>query len=627
MILRQRPLGRIVGVVSVVLLLLVAADAARAGTYEVHACDSAAASASSSWKPSDSGGMLAYAACPSHRDSRRGLVVRNEVNGGTVARGEGAFIEFRAPEGAQLAGMTYDWDGYRVDGGWSVGIADGDSGRWLSGCRAGEPSFTASCRLGGSAPSRYLALDGRSSVRLEASCGRSGGCTTRSTGDAANDNARARLSVPFASVRVEDFSAPTIAELGGGLWNGGWHRGTVSAAYSTGDNVGIGSTYLAIDGAAQRDDGRQCEYTRRVPCANVPADSYSINTTGLSDGEHSVVIGARDAASNPAELQRTLQTDNHAPAPIADLSVTGGEGTRSTNSFDVRWSEPPGQAAPIVAAHLRLCDANGEPPCVTDRRAVASNALTGLSVPGRGDYALRVWLEDAAGNVDSTSVSNAVQLRFDDRTATRLTAGLTAKGGGVDARRTVGFGERPTVAGALSSERSQRLAGEEVVVLSRPRGSAGGFEREAVTVTDSEGHFRERIRRGPSRTLRFDYAGSPHQLPANASATVGVRAKSTIRVSRSRVRNGDHVRFSGRLAGGHVPPSGKLVELQAFYRSRWRAFAVVRSSGDGTWSHRYEFGGTRGTVEYPFRAVMEREEGYPYERGRSRVVRVKVLNR
>jgi hypothetical protein len=45
---------------------------------------------------------------------------------------------------------------------------------------------------------------------------------------------------------------------------------------------------------------------------------------------------------------------------------------------------------------------------------------------------------------------------------------------------------------------------------------------------------------------------------------------------------------------------------------------------DGRWSYDYRFEATRGVVTYRFRARIRRKAAYPYELGRSRVVRVTV---
>ena len=43
-----------------------------------------------------------------------------------------------------------------------------------------------------------------------------------------------------------------------------------------------------------------------------------------------------------------------------------------------------------------------------------------LQVPAPGEYTLRVWLEDAAGNHDAERASDPVSLRFDDEAPTAV---------------------------------------------------------------------------------------------------------------------------------------------------------------------------------------------------------------
>jgi hypothetical protein len=614
-------------------LLLLGAASARAGTYEVHACGQEAGFTNNSWQASASRGMLAYTKCPTRGDPIRGIVVRNEARSGEVPRGARAKMRFRAPAGASLAGVEYDWEGRRVDGEWSIGFATGDGERWLAGCRAGRPSMRASCRLGGGhgEGDDHLSLSGYDSVRLEASCGRSGGCETRPTGDRRTGRSRARLRMSEASVRVEDTTRPRLSVSGELVDEHRWLAGTRALELSASDNVGIRATRLAIDGVPVSKRRRTCDYTRPIPCGNLPSRTDRLDTARLRDGRHVLSVDAVDTADNRAVAHRAVQVDNHAPRRVGDLRVEGGEDVRSTNSFDLRWTAPPDQAAPIVRAHYRLCPANapgeGRTTCTTGARTGSSPSIAGLSVPRRGDYTLQVWLEDAAGNVDHRTASNRVRLRFDDRIEARLDAGMVNDRGRLASELTVPYGDRALARGALRSRTGEALRDARVDVLSRTRGSDDGFRRVATVVTDGSGRFEHLAARGPSRTLRFDYTGSERHRPASDDAKLGVRASSTMHASRRTARDGDRVRFSGRLRGRPFPAGGKLVELQARYRERWRAFEVVRADRRGEWSHRYRFGGTRGVVTYPFRAMIRREADYPYERGHSEVVKVRVDGR
>jgi hypothetical protein len=91
------------------------------------------------------------------------------------------------------------------------------------------------------------------------------------------------------------------------------------------------------------------------------------------------------------------------------------------------------------------------------------------------------------------------------------------------------------------------------------------------------------------------------------------------------VRNGDGVDFSGRVPSRPLPTGGKLIEMQAHFRGRWRTFSTLRTDRAGRWRFPYRFGATLGRVTYRFRARLPSEGGYPFVTGRSEVARVVVL--
>jgi hypothetical protein len=167
------------------------------------------------------------------------------------------------------------------------------------------------------------------------------------------------------------------------------------------------------------------------------------------------------------------------------------------------------------------------------------------------------------------------------------------------------------------------LAGAQIGVYEQSR-IGGGARRAGTLGTDSSGRFRHQVGTGASRTLRYRYEGTPRVKPAAAQVTVLVRARTAVKVSRRLLRNGDTVRFSGRLLGGPVPDGGKLIDLQAHYRRQWRTFATPRTDVGGRWQQDYRFEATRGLVRYRFRARIRREAAYPYELGYSRVLGVTV---
>jgi hypothetical protein len=146
-----------------------------------------------------------------------------------------------------------------------------------------------------------------------------------------------------------------------------------------------------------------------------------------------------------------------------------------------------------------------------------------------------------------------------------------------------------------------------------------------LATTGPDGKFRYILRARRNRDLLFRYAGSRRIAAATSPFELQVRATSSIRVNRRKVRNGQGVLFSGRVVSRPLPPGGKLIEMQAHFRGRWRTFSTLRTDRAGSWRFRYRFGATLGRVTYRFRARLPSEGGYPFISGRSRVAKVVVL--
>jgi len=103
------------------------------------------------------------------------------------------------------------------------------------------------------------------------------------------------------------------------------------------------------------------------------------------------------------------------PQPPSGVFVEEGQEWQSSDTFNVSWSNPVDQETAIAIAHYQLCPAVPLGPCTAHQAAGTDISQMAIAVPYVGWFWLRVWLEDAAGNVDSTSKSPQVMLRFDDQ--------------------------------------------------------------------------------------------------------------------------------------------------------------------------------------------------------------------
>jgi len=127
-----------------------------------------------------------------------------------------------------------------------------------------------------------------------------------------------------------------------------------------------------------------------------------------------LTVVAEDAAGNRAESGAvTVRIDNAAPGTVP-VGVGGGETWRNANDFDVAWVNPSeGDRAPITEAHFRLCRAGGGDCVNGDRTGAGIATIDNLAVPAPGEWELRLWREDAAGNQQADNASSPVRLRFD----------------------------------------------------------------------------------------------------------------------------------------------------------------------------------------------------------------------
>ena len=156
-------------------------------------------------------------------------------------------------------------------------------------------------------------------------------------------------------ITLNDFSAPGIGITGGPIVSG-WQRGTSVVSYDAYDNSGIKIVRGYLDGQPRTERLRNCNYNSSVPCPN-GGGTLALDTTGLADGAHTLMVTAIDTADNSAADSRTIYSDNTPPASPGSLVLDNGDAWRPTNTFSLRWSNPSQTASPIVAVAYTLCPA------------------------------------------------------------------------------------------------------------------------------------------------------------------------------------------------------------------------------------------------------------------------------
>jgi hypothetical protein len=736
---KRTSLARLVVAVLPLLVVCAVPRAAAAGGYTVRTCedapdrgfDSTAFAASRS-----SSRMLVRRACSGRSRGLRGLVTANRPSRRPVRRGEHATVVFNAPGGTRLAGVSWAGEVHRADCGWTTevyAVRPGRSPVILKSLQAGRacPPARSGVQAANVPRRHWYPLGGATKIVQRVVCRSSRGCSA----------ARVNSAQTYkASVLVADDSQPAVRTLGGGLASGHWVRGNQLVRFYAADNVGIRAAQLSLDGVPYAGDLRACNFAAPVPCPN-GSGSISLSTQRLRDGLHTSGLRVVDSAGNATVAGFPTFIDNTAPARV-DVRVVGGEGWRRQNSFLAYWMPSAERYAPIDGAFYELCR-TGTSTCRQGRQPGRNVwALPGLAVPAPGDWTVKVWRFDAAGNADKGYASLPVHLRFDPeapqlgfespslsdpthvsvvvtdhvsglargeielrRVGTNTWYGLAVQRQGnrllariddarlspgtyelrsrafdqagnegstnrrldgqpmiltlplrFDAVMSAGFpkvrvhnrrvrrhgklrrvhrrvvelvprtrehlGRTLHVRGRLLNADGQALSGERIYVTSRSEGSPEHLVGSVPT--DGAGRYSYVARASETRVLRLSFLGTTLIRPAERELSLQVPAASTLRVNRHQARNGGSVVFSGRVLSLPLPVGGKLLEVQAHFRGRWRTFSTVRADAHGGWRFRYRFGGTAGRVRYRFRSRLPHEGGYPFETGYSRTVTVVV---
>lgn len=709
---RRAPwLGLIVGAA----LALVPASAT-AGTYDVLACD-AAGGANNSWLPNvtNTTAATAYTLCPTGGDPWRGIIARNVVVANTSSSSAVGQMLFNAPAGTRIIGLNAAFDFYRSDPNWEAVLSTGSQA--LRGCPVGGVN---TCGITSAGAAQWIDVPGGSqALYIDVACP-TNACPL-AAGDAAHNYLSAFARLASVAVRLQDDSLPAINGVSGGLWANGWVSGNQPIAINASDNSGIRQTSVSIDGQQRLRNDHVCDASQVVPCP-AGTDSYdAFPTSAYADGQHTVTVQAVDSAGNASSASRAVPFDNTPPASPQGVKVDGGEDWQSRNSFTLHWGNPTAVGAPTVGANWQICQTGSTSACVTGSKdGDKVETLDALPVQKDGDWTMKLWLRDAAGNntpnnavsvhlradtaapsavfspvdpADPTRVvvqasdatsgigsgaidfkphdattwtsvpakvdggrlsanlpdetmadgvydlrGHAVDRAGNERSTTTLSDGTPVTvtlplrapthvtGGRLQTRKRKGkrvrylatrlrlrYGHRTRLRGRLADKDNKSMVATPIAVSELVDVPGASWQPVRMLTTSASGAYTFRTgKRGPSRTLRIRYEGTPTVRPTQVDVHLAVAASSTIHRSKRTVRHGHAVRFSGTLRGGYVLP-GKLVQLQVLNGGRWQTFANPRAKRDGSWTSVYKFRG--GPRRWTFRARIPSQPGYPFATG------------
>jgi hypothetical protein len=475
-------------------------------------------------------------------------------------------------------------DGTPIGGGFGPEQCSGSGGKCTTGAAGG--SDTGVLRVAGASSVRWgVICDG---VDIGRWC-------FANAGPGIGYYPLATAIIYAATVTLEDNGKPTVS-TSGDLLGAGWRRAADAVKWSASDASGIRAVQLLVDGVERGRADQRCDITRPIPCPPAPTGSFSLTGLPVGDGNHDVAVVATDAAGNSSSQTAKVALDANPPA------VTLGRAAGHT--IRVRLADG---ASGVASGGIEVRDSTGAPfrPLPT---TLNGGTLTATLDHGRASrIGIRVSAADNAGN--------AIAGQLVEMTLSHVRRG----------RVSLRYNRGVTISGRLRTRDGVTVTGQPIQVEQTVRQSGAAPQLVETLVTDARGRFSFRADAGPSRRLRFFFPGGGDALPRSRAASVLVRATSTIHASPRVVAQGGRVRFTGRLGlrFARAPRGGKLVDLQAFDRGRWRTFATARARGSkGAWRYTYRFGKSPGS--YRVRLRIRREAVFPYDLGYSRSVIVRV---
>lgn len=408
-----RSFASFAGMLAALLFALATPGTAAAGEYTISICQADEAGyVSSAFENFATRGMKWRRACNPLGPGLRGLVTANVPGTGRVPRGAQSGFVLSAPPGTAISRLRWSGIAHRRDCRYALQLyAERPDASTVSikNVRANRHCPNPESAQASSWPRlRAYDLGGASRIVQRVVCV---GTSSREYCSARGQNYIGTLAAEATVVDASPPSAAIVQERP--LASGVWVSGRQSFDYEASDNVGVKSASALVGGSSRGGDSRSCDYSQRIPCPD-GRGTIQIDTNEAPEGSQPLAVVAEDAAGNRAESGAvTVRIDNAAPGAVP-VAVGGGEAWRNANNFDLAWSNPAEpDRAPITAAHYRLCRAGGNECSTADSSGEGIATIDGVKVPSPGEWEVRLWREDAAGNQQATNASEPVRLRFD----------------------------------------------------------------------------------------------------------------------------------------------------------------------------------------------------------------------
>jgi hypothetical protein len=422
-----------------------------------------------------------------------------------------------------------------------------------------------------------------------------------------------------------------------------------------------------VDGVEVAANPTACTTGNPVPCPLTATGSFALDTTRLSEGQHTAALVVADWANNATQQadQQLMFTVRRAPvlsdttpvtttdpswngggSPAVGDNITGSAGSWSgdSNTYSYQWLRCDDQglncAAIDGATSLTYTATSSDIGhtlvfCVTATNSGGSATSCSAPTPvvvathptstsdGGGD----ALPADAGGTATpASSLTYAINRGRANGSPASDRVVLTALANSRSLSQRVKFGKRVPISGRLLGPSGTPIAGAVLAVQTQTALPGASLADSSQVVTDRDGRFRYVAPAGPSRVVRLGYRSYSADTAFADTTDVHllVTAGVTMQAKPRKVHNRHATVFTGRLLGRPLPRRGVVIDLQVFFRGQWRTFATPRTKRGGVYRFKYRF--MAGAATWKFRARVRADSSYPYALGYCRKpIKVRVL--
>lgn len=312
--------------------------------------------------------------------------------------------------------------------------------------------------------------------------------------------------------------------------------------------------------------------------------------------------------------------DTTPPAAPQDINVTPPTTSRGAQGFDVRWHNVVDEGSPVGEVHYQLLNASGA--VVVPTQTVEGDnvqAIQNLETPEqRGNYTLRMWLEDGEGNVGvpSSAPLSYECVRSKVSGGSAISSGLGAKG---VAEEVVKQGQGSVIRGKLGG--AAGAVGEAPICVFSRVVTEQKREFVGLAVTAEDGSYQFPIPAGASRDLSVAYRSGSREVSSHS--TLQTIVHPTFKATKKVVYNKTYAKFTGHIPG---PDNNEVVVVAQVKRGKgWLAYHRYRTRNEGEVKLVYKFNKTNVPTEYKMRLQVRNTGSYPYVQGNSDVYSLIVM--